>query len=58
MTEDQRIDTRLQCLTMATHACGEDVEYQYVLETAKAYIDFVFGKKLELRLVREDEDGG
>ena len=52
MTEDEHIEIRLQCLHMACHVSGEDVEYDYVLEAAQKYESFVFGKKVELKIVR------
>jgi hypothetical protein len=52
MTEDQ--NTRLECLHLAAKACGDDISFDYVLDCARKYYEFVMGKKSELRVVSND----
>lgn len=58
MTEEEMQDVRLQCLHMATKLVSEDGCYEYVIDAAKAYIDFVFKSKTPQLRVAENEDGG
>lgn len=56
MSEDERMNMRLECLHMACRACGDDISFLYVLEAAQKYVDFVVGKKPELKIVSNDEE--
>jgi len=49
MNEEQ--NTRLDCLHMASHAAGEDSPFEYVLEGAEMYYNFVIGKTAEFGVV-------
>ena len=49
MTEEQQ--ARLDCLHMASHASGEDCPFEYVLEGAEMYYDFVIGDVTKLNVV-------
>lgn len=57
MTEDERVTIRLECLHMASKATGEDVAYDYVLEAARKFLDFVLAKKADLKVVSSNDDG-
>jgi hypothetical protein len=48
---------RLQCLSMAVFSAGADVEFEYVVDAARAYEGFVVGRKPELRVVSNDDSG-
>lgn len=54
MNDDQKINYRAMCLSMAVTSCGDDTCYEYVLEAAEAYAAFMFGKKPNLRVVAND----
>ena len=58
MNEEQT--TRLECLHLAGHAAGEDVPFEYILEGAESFYDFVMKtKKAEVaRIVPIRPDGG
>ena len=49
MTEEQ--NARLDCLHMASHSAGEDSPFEYVLEGAEAYYNFVIGDVKKLSVV-------
>ena len=49
MTEEQ--NARLDCLHMASHASGEDCQFEYVLQGAEAYYNFVIGDVTKLGIV-------
>ena len=52
MNEEQQ--ARLECLHLAAKACGDDISYNYVLECAQKYYEFVVGKKSQLHVVSND----
>lgn len=60
MSDDDKINMRLECLHISSRSCGEDVDPEDVLQAAKDYYEWVLGngKKAELRVVKSQEDDG
>jgi hypothetical protein len=56
MSDDEKIDIRLQCLSIASRCAGEDINHEYVLENAKDFYEWIMGKRAELRVVVDNEN--